>query len=58
MLLISSKICIFRKVTVDLVTLMEKTDATFRVAEILLFEGFTKGFLINEKLYQFFHEGY
>ena len=46
MLLISSKIFIFRKVTVDLVPLMEKIDATFRVAEILLFEGFTKGFPI------------
>ena len=38
MLLISSKIFIFSKVTVDLVTLVEKTDATFRVAAILCLE--------------------
>ena len=37
MLLISSKIFIFRKVTVDLVTLMEKTHAILEVSAILGF---------------------
>ena len=37
-LLISSTIFIFSKVTVDLVTSMNKTDATFHVAEILFYE--------------------
>ena len=37
MLLISSKIFIFRKVTVDLLPIMEKIDAILEVLEILSF---------------------
>ena len=41
------KIFIFRKVTADLVTLMEKTDATFHCHRNFAFRDFTKGFPIK-----------